>query len=109
VNVAIFGGFEKRPFAPGWTKETLVSVFGGGELDLTQSPPGDGAKLTAITLFGGIELLVAPGTAVALSGFSLFGGRSVDVTQGDGPRFDFKAIAIFGGIEVKEQAQPVAA
>lgn len=39
MNVAIFGGFGDRPLAPGWTKETAVAVFGGGELDLRSAPP----------------------------------------------------------------------
>ena len=77
MNVAIFGGFNRRPFPPGWTKETVITVFGGGDLDLSSSPPGPGARLTAIAILGGIKILVAPGTQVSVSGFGLFGGREV--------------------------------
>jgi len=103
VNVALFGGFDKKPIAPGWTKETLVAVFGGGDVDLTASPPEGEGRLTALSLFGGIEIAVSPGTSVALSGLSLLGGRTVDVREGDGPRIKLKAIAILGGVAVKER------
>jgi hypothetical protein len=103
MNVAIFGGFGKRPFAPGWTKETVVAVLGGGELDLTSSPPGPDARLTAIAVFGGVELIVPRGSRVSLSGFSLFGGRDVEIEQGDGPELKLHAVAVFGGVDVKER------
>lgn len=108
MNLGLFGGFDKRPFGPGWTKETLVAVLGGGEVDLTASPPEGEGRLTAIALFGGIEILVPPGTSVSMSGASIFGGRSVKVSEGEGPKIRLRAIAIFGGVEVKEPGAGVA-
>ena len=35
---------------------------------------------------------------------AIFGGRDVKVTAGDGPELRVKAVAVFGGIEVKESA-----
>lgn len=103
MNVAIFGGLDKRPFAPGWTKETILGVFGGGEIDLSASPPGPDARLTAIAVLGGITLFVAPGTRVSVGGFGLLGGRSVKVSQsGDGPEIHMSLYTVLGGIEVKE-------
>ena len=104
MNVAIFGGFDRRPFAPGWKKETLVAILGGGEVDLSESPPEGDGVLTAVAVLGGIELRVAPGSRISMSGFGLFGGRSVDVTAGYGPAIRMRLYAVFGGIEVKEQA-----
>ncbi len=103
MNLALFGGFEKQPFAPGWTKETVVAMFGGGDLDLRSSPPGEGARLTAVALFGGVEIIVAPGTRVSMSGASVLGGRSVKVEAGDGPEIAMKLVAVFGGIDVKDR------
>jgi hypothetical protein len=102
VNVAIFGGFERRPFAPGWTKETLLAIFGGGEVDLTTAPPGEDARLTVVAILGGIDLYVLPGSRISLSGLSLFGGRDINVTPGDGPSFRLRAFAFLGGVDVKE-------
>ena len=102
MNVAIFGSFGDRPLPSGWERERCLAMFGGGEFDLTGTRPGDGAHLTAVSIFGGIEIIVDPGTQVTMSGFSLFGGREVKVRPGDGPGFTLRAVAIFGGIEVEE-------
>jgi hypothetical protein len=102
MNVAIFGGFDRRPFPPGWSKETLVAVLGGGEVDLSESPPAGVGVLTGVAVLGGIDLRVAAGTRVSMSGFSLFGGRSVNVREGDGPLIRMRLFAVFAGIEVKE-------
>lgn len=103
MNVAIFGGLNRRPFPPGWTKETLIALLGGADLDLTSSPPGPDARLTVVAILGGVKILVAPGTHVSLSGFSLLGGREVSVSQqGDGPEIKMNLWAFLGGIEVKE-------
>ena len=101
MNVAMFGGFGKRVLASGWTRETAIAVFGGGEFDLTGVVPGEGARLTAVAVLGGIEIKVDPGTKVTMSGFSLFGGREVKVRPGDGPPIALRAFAVLGGVEVK--------
>ena len=101
MNVAIFGGFGKRMLAPGWTKETAIAFAGGGDFDLTEVAPGEDARLTAIAVFGGIDIVVDEGTQVSMSGFSLFGGRDVDVAAGQGPALHIRAVAVFGSVEVK--------
>jgi hypothetical protein len=107
VNVALFGGLGDRPFPPGWTKETVVGIFGGGELDLTSSPPGPDAHLTAVAILGGFKIVVPRGTRVSLGGLSLFGGRDVKVSQtGDGPQVRMSLWAVLGGVEVREAEPP---
>jgi len=106
MNVALLGGFGKRPFAPGWRKETAAAVLGGGEIDLTSSPPApEGARLTAVAILGGIKVRVPPGSRVSLSGLSFLGGREVTVEPNGGPEIAVKGIAILGGIEVKSAAR----
>jgi hypothetical protein len=85
MNIAILGGFGKRPLAPGWKRETAFAVLGGGEFDLSDAPGSEGARLNAIAVLGGIKLRVAPGTRVTMSGFSFLGGREALVQPGDGP------------------------
>jgi hypothetical protein len=53
MNLSILGGLSKRPFAPGWTKESILAILGGGDIDLTASPPGSDARLTAVAVLGG--------------------------------------------------------
>ena len=102
MNLALFGGFDRRPIGPGWARETLVAVLGGGEVDLTASPPAGDGVLNAVAVLGGIDVIVPPGWSVTMAGLSLFGARSVNVQEGDGPRIRLNAYAILGGVEVKE-------
>ena len=54
-------------------------------------------------MLGGVKILVAPGTPVSVSGFSLLGGREVKVSQtGEGPEIRMSLWAFLGGVEVKE-------
>jgi len=100
MNIAIFGGFSKGMLASGWTRETAVAVFGGGEFDLTNIVPGPDAQITAFAIFGGIDIVVDEGTQVAMSGFNLFGSRAADLNVGDGPAMKLRAFSIFGSVHV---------
>ncbi len=107
MNVALFGGFAKAPFAPGWRRETALALLGGGDLDLGAVTPAADARLTAIALFGGIDVRVPAGARIAMSGLSLFGGREVKVPPGDGPTIRVRAFAIFGGVAIRpSEASP---
>ena len=106
MNVAILGGFGKRPLAPGWKRETALAAFGGGQFDLSDAPPGEGARLIVVAVFGGIKVEVAPGTRVNMDGFSLLGGRDALVPPGEGPELNIFAVAIFGGVRIQEKAAP---
>jgi len=106
MNVALFGGFGKTPFAPGWRRETALALLGGGDLDLGAVTPAADARLTAIAVFGGIDVRVPAGTQVAMSGLSLFGGRDVKVPPGDGPTIGIRAFAIFGGVTIRPSEAP---
>lgn len=63
--------------------------------------PGEGAELTDTAVFGGIDIIVDPGTQITMNGFGLFGSREVDVVPADGPVVNIRAYAIFGSVEVK--------
>jgi hypothetical protein len=106
VNIAILGGFGTRPLAPGWKRETAVAALGGGEFDLSDAPPTEGAKLIVFALLGGIRVQVAPGTRVTMHGFSFLGGREAVVTPGDGPEVHITAVAILGGVRIEEKPAP---
>jgi predicted membrane protein len=109
MNVAFFGGLDRRPFPPGWMKETVVSIFGGSDVDLSSTPPGPDARLTAVAVLGGVKILVPLGTRVSVSGLALFGGREVKVSQsGDGPEVKMSLWAFLGGVVVEELTPTIA-
>lgn len=102
MNIAVFGGFGKRMLASGWRHETVVAFLGGGDFDLTGVTPGEKATITAVAIFGGIDIVVDPGAEVRMSGFSLFGGRTVEIGPGDSEvRFRVRAFALFGSVDVR--------
>ena len=106
MNVVIFGSFGKRMLAAGWKKETAIALAGGGDFDLTGIEPGENARLTAVAIFGGIDVVVDDNTNVTMGGFSMFGSREVTVSGGDGPTIRVRAFALFGGIDVAPPKQP---
>lgn len=101
MNIAIFGSFGERLLAPGWVKQTALAFLGGGDFDLTGVEPGADAQLTAIAVFGGIDIIMDEGTRITMDGFSLFGSREVEVVPGDGPAVHIRSYAVFGSVEVK--------
>jgi hypothetical protein len=106
MNLSVFGGLKQRPFPPGWTRETVVSILGGGDIDLSSSPPGADARLTAVAILGGAKVIVPAGTRVSVSGMALLGGRDVKVSQvGQGPEVKMSLWSFLGGIEVTESEQ----
>jgi hypothetical protein len=103
MNIAILGGFGKRPLAPGWKRETAVAALGGGEFDLSDAPPSQGGRLVVVAVLGGIKVRVAPGTKVTMHGFSFMGGRHALVAPGDGPELHITAVAILGAVRIQEK------
>jgi len=101
LDVAVFSGRKLR-LAEGWWKQTLVTVFGGADVD-GSAQPQDGARLTIVTILGGAHVVVPAGARVKVGGFAFLGGRKVDVhSQPNGPRIRLRAFSVLGGINVSE-------
>jgi hypothetical protein len=101
TDVTVFGGRRGR-LPDGWTKQTLVSIFGGAEVD-ARATPGEGARLTIIAILGGAKVLVPAGARVTVGGFAFLGGRKVEVhSKPDGPEIHLHAYTVLGGVEVSE-------
>jgi hypothetical protein len=100
TDIAIFGG-RRVKLPVGWTKQRLVAIFGGAQVDATAAP-GEGATLGLVTILGGAEVTVPAGAPVTASGVALLGGRSIDVdSMEDGPEIRLKAYTVLGGVRVK--------
>ena len=81
-----------------------------GDIDLSSSPPGPDARLTAVAILGGVKILLSPGTRVSVSGIGLLGGREVKVSQsGEGPEVKMSLWSFLGGIEVTESDATISA
>jgi predicted membrane protein len=107
---ALFGGIERRMHTNSFRGGSIVSVFGGVEVDfLSADIEGQEAVIYVEAIFGGIELRVPERWKVVFQGQSIFGGYSDETrppladTPGSTPRkaLILRGKAVFGGINVK--------
>ncbi len=107
--VAVFGGASRKGTWRVPRTTTVVTVFGGAELDLRDAiMPGREATIRTICVFGGMEVTVPPEMHVTDSGFAVFGGRDVsgdtpESASPDAPVLRLTGACVFGGIGVKRK------
>lgn len=86
-----------------------IAVMGGCKLDLR------GAELTvqepvirAVSIMGGIDIVVPEGITVEVTGLAVMGGKSVRIKdvppQPGAPRIHVRAFALMGGVSVRSKA-----
>lgn len=76
-SFAIFGGSEKRSNSKEFSGADLTALFGGAELDLRDAAVADPpARISAIAMFGGVEVTVPRDWNVQLEVLPIFGGAS---------------------------------
>ncbi|MHB1710191.1 MAG: DUF1707 SHOCT-like domain-containing protein [Acidimicrobiales bacterium] len=106
--IAIMGGAtaKGRWRASGHT--TAIAVMGSCDLDLRQAEiQGSEMIIDAISIMGGVNIVVPEGFDVELVGFSIMGGRhsrirDVPIIPGS-PRIRVRAFPVMGGVEVKSR------
>lgn len=104
-EVSVFGGRDRKVNSDKFRGGEVVSVFGGGKLDLTNATlVPEGAEIEIVSVFGGSTLIVPSDWNVKLEVFNIFGGFSdkrmkaqVDLNK----VLVVKGVAIFGGGELK--------
>ena len=103
--VAIFAGASRKHAWRVRRHTSILTVFGGAELDLTQATfESREVEMNVFCLFGGIELTVPPGTDVDNQVMAVLGGSEVGKLASpdpSAPRITVKGFVGFGGIEIK--------
>ena len=109
-DVAIFGGGTKIINSDNFKGGNITAIFGGAEIDLTNSKLAEGNNvLDVVTIFGGAEIRVPSDWNIILNVTPIFGGFSNKVRQEPGVAVDqtrtliVKGVAIFGGGEIKSK------
>lgn len=106
-DVSIFGGGVKRYSSQNLKGGNITAIFGGSEIDVTQSKmSGDGTVVDVFTMFGGTKFIVPGSWQVKSEAVSLFGGftdkrhikPSEEVTE---KVLLIKGLVLFGGVEIK--------
>jgi hypothetical protein len=107
--VAIFGGASRKGAWRVPATSTVVTVFGGADIDLRDAIlPGREIIIKAVSVFGGMSITVPPDMRVIDSGVAIFGGRDVsgnsaESERPDSPVLRLEGACVFGGIAVKHK------
>lgn len=106
--VSLFGSGSKIVSSFNFKGGDVVSIFGGSEVDFTDSRLSDnGAVLEVISIFGGTTIVVPPHWNVDITASSIFGGfkdsrEGINTNNGSNePKLIIKGVSIFGGGEIK--------
>lgn len=105
-SLVVFFGRDVRSNSQQFRGGSILTIFGGTEVDLRDARPVEGgAAVDVVCAFGGVGFLVPEGWRVEITGLPLFGGWS-DKTRGeahtaDAPVLSIEALVAFGGLEVK--------
>jgi predicted membrane protein len=105
-STSIFGGAKKNIISKNFKGGDLVNIFGGTELDLTQSDFTGTAVIEFTTIFGGTTLIIPSNWAVKSEVVTIFGGmedkrKMQTVTENRDKTLILKGTVIFGGIDIK--------
>lgn len=106
--ISIFGGGSKVVYSENFQGGNLVSIFGGCEVNLSQSKLADGENVIEVTaIFGGATLIVPPDWKVELDILPIFGGfgdkrtKDPNLTVDEKKVLVIKGVVLFGGGEIK--------
>jgi len=103
---AIFGGGQKKVTRKDFNGGSIIAIFGGVELDLTQAELAEGIHdLEVLCIFGGVSISVPSDWQIHTQVVSVLGGFA-DKRKGQGiaaPNRELiiKGYAILGGGEIK--------
>ena len=106
--VTIFDGVDFASTAPAFRRGSVLTWYGGGQIDLrdaTLDPAG--AELNIRALFGGVQLIVPETWRVEQRIVAFLGGvgdsREKIESQETGPVLRLDGWAVFGGIDVTSE------
>jgi class 3 adenylate cyclase len=108
-TVSIMGGSQRKGRWRLREKTNAVAIMGGCQLDLRNAEvEGPGVLINAITLMGGIEIIVPEGIEVELGGIAIMGGKDArrlkDVpTLPGSPVIRVRVFAFWGGVTVRSK------
>jgi len=99
----IFGGGNRIYTSQQLQGGKVTNIFGGSEIDLTQTVPHETTTIEIFTLFGGCKLIVPPEWHISMHTTAIFGGfeDKRDVSVQNGPTVYIRGLTIFGGGDIK--------
>lgn len=106
-GLAVFGGRTQRVTDSHFTSADLTALFGGYELDLRDATvDSKPARISAIAMFGGVDLIVPRDWNVRVDVLPIFGGAEDDRPHHEGEHEEVDLVvtgfAAFGGVSVSD-------
>jgi hypothetical protein len=106
--VAVMGGAERRGRWQLHDRTNVVAVMGGCEIDLREAELSSAdVEITAVSVMGGIDILVPDGVFVEVSGLAVMGANEnkagADVPPPGAPVVRVKAYSVMGAVSVKRK------
>lgn len=109
-EISIFGGSTKILHTNNFRGGSILSIFGGSEIDLSDCKLAEGNNILEITaIFGGSTLIVPPNWKIEIDVLPIFGGfsdkriKNPNVSYEEGKTLIIKGFVLFGGGEIKNQ------
>lgn len=106
--VAVMGGVNRRGRWRPAEQVNVVTLMGGGAIDLREAEVTDPVvTINVFAVMGGVDVIVPEGVRVDFTGFALMGGREeavADVPVRPGtPLIRVRGFALMGGVTVKSR------
>ena len=106
--VAIMSGADRRGRWRPDRRTNVVAIKGGADLDLREAVIDQPeVQILAVTLMGGIDVIVPEDVDVEVTGFAIMGGNSSPKEAGPGhpgaPLVHVRAFSLMGGVDVKRR------
>jgi predicted membrane protein len=105
-SVNIFGGSHHKVYSKNFKGGDVIAVFGGADIDLTQTDFDGVIKLDLVAIFGGVKIIIPPSWEVKSEVTAIFGGiddkRTLGVAAAE-PRkiLIIEGVAMFGGVDIR--------
>ena len=101
---SLFGGSDNAVTSKQFLGGRVYAVFGSNDIDLRGATLADeGARITAINIFGGVKLLVPEDWVVNVQTRAVFGGVTSKRGVPASPvgQLTLSGLSLFGGVEIK--------
>jgi len=100
---AIFGGQKEKPTGQKFKGANIVAIFGGIQLDLTDSIIEEDVEINVTAIFGGCAILPPKDVNVKVCGTNIFGGvgNKLEHRSTKATTIYVNTISVFGGVGIK--------
>ncbi|MGY0693879.1 LiaF transmembrane domain-containing protein [Virgibacillus sp. FSP13] len=100
----LFSGTEIRSQSKNFQGGSVMTIFGGAEVDLRDAVVQEGATLDLTSVFGGVSIIVPRNVHVEITGMPIFGGwddKTKNLVENEeAVVLKLNCITIFGGAEI---------